>query len=107
MPILIFHFHQISLAGFFLNLLMVPLASLLIPLALLVITVGIVAPFSAGLFALPVVCLVKIFLWVPLTFAALPFSSLYIATPPWFWFVLYYLIFILAIMVAGNEALLD
>jgi competence protein ComEC len=107
LPILIFHFHQISLAGFFLNLLMVPLTSLLIPLALLVITIGIVAPFFAGLIALPVLTLVKIFLWVPLTFAALPFSSLYIATPPWFWFVLYYLIFLLVIIVAGNESLFD
>jgi competence protein ComEC len=107
MPILIFHFHQISLAGFFLNLLMVPLASLLIPLALLVISAGIVAPFLAGLIAHPVLILVKIFLWVPQTFADLPFTSLYIATPYWSWFILYYMMFALTIQLAGNQSLLD
>lgn len=50
LPILIQHFHRISLSGFLLNIFMVPLASILIPLSLFLLVIGIVFQSIADAF---------------------------------------------------------
>ncbi len=90
LPVLIYQFNRISLVGVFLNILMVPLASLLIPAVLLITVVGTVFPALAALPALPVLGITQFFLWVPEVFARLSFSSLYVPTPPPLWLVFYF-----------------
>ncbi len=90
LPILIYQFNRISLVGVFLNILMVPLASLLIPTVLLTTIVGTVFPTLAALPALPALGITQFFLWLPEIFARLSFSSLYVPTPPPLWLVFYF-----------------
>ena len=90
LPILIFYFNRVSTVGLPLNLLMVPLASLLIPLTLLGAVLGMVwLPVGQGVMFL-VGAIAKIFLTVPIFVATLPYTSLYLATPPELWIFLYY-----------------
>ncbi len=90
LPVLIYQFNRISMVGVFLNILMVPLASLLIPTVLLTTIVGTVFPTLAALPALPALGITQFFLWLPEIFARLPFSSLYVPTPPPLWLVFYF-----------------
>ena len=90
LPILLIHFNRISLAGFFLNLLIVPFAMLLIPLALLALALGLLWSPLAAPFMPVISVLLKIFIEVPHFFASLPYASVFLATPPHLWFALYY-----------------
>lgn len=86
LPVLIYQFNRVSLAGVFLNILLVPLASLLIPAVLLMTLVGTV--FSVTLLAWPALKIAQLFLWLPEVFAT--FSSIYVPTPPSSWLVFYF-----------------
>lgn len=101
LPILLFNFNRISLVGTFLNLLLVPLAAILIPGVLLVTCLGMVSQSLASLPAIPLLYLTKLFLLVPQKAAEFPYSSIYLATPVSAWIVLYY-----AVLVSGGYALL-
>ncbi len=90
LPILIYQFNRISLVGVFLNVLMVPLASLLIPAVLLTTIVGTIFPTLAALPALPTLGITQFFLWLPKVFAHFSFSSLYVPTPPPLWLAFYF-----------------
>ncbi|MFQ5449392.1 MAG: ComEC/Rec2 family competence protein [Nitrospinaceae bacterium] len=90
LPILIFHFNRVSLVGVFLNLILVPCASVLIPLALFLICLGAAAPVLAGILAVPVYYLLKGFILLPGIVSSWSFASLYVPTPPRPWFFLYY-----------------
>lgn len=93
LPILLFHFNRISLAGFFLNPFMVPLASVLIPLALLAITAGILWPPLLNLLGIPVSLLLKLFSFIPQLFSPLPWSSIYLPTPAPAGILFYYFLY--------------
>jgi competence protein ComEC len=86
LPVLIYQFNRVSLTGVFLNILLVPLASLLIPTVLLMTLVGTV--FSVTLLAWPALKIAQLFLWLPEVFAN--FSSLYVPSPPSSWLVFYF-----------------
>jgi competence protein ComEC len=90
LPVLIYQFNRISLVGVFLNILMVPLASLLIPTVLLMTLVGTASITLASLPAWPVLAITQLFLWVPEFFAHLSFSSLYVPAPPSPWLIFYF-----------------
>ncbi|MEK9627732.1 MAG: DNA internalization-related competence protein ComEC/Rec2 [Nitrospinota bacterium] len=102
LPVLLFHFHQISLVGPFLNLFLVPLAALLIPGVLLVTCLGIFSQGIAMLPALPFYYLTKIFLIIPQYVSELSFSSVYLASPPSIWIWIYY-----SVLISGGYALLN
>jgi competence protein ComEC len=89
LPFLIFHFNQISLIGPFLNLFMIPLASILIPLALISLTLGSVFPAVGWLLSFPLHLLLEFFLAVPQFFATFPHASVYVPSPPHLWVLLY------------------
>ena len=101
LPVLLFHFNRISLLGLFLNLFLVPLAAILIPGVLMVTCMGMVSQSLAFLPAMPLFYLTKLFLIIPEFAASIPYSSLYLATPPPVWVLLYY-----AVLVSGGYALL-
>ncbi|NIQ02556.1 MAG: DUF4131 domain-containing protein [Nitrospinaceae bacterium] len=90
LPILIYFFNHFSLGGIFLNLLLVPLTSLLIPLGLLTAFLAMLwEPLGSLLIPLPGM-LLEIFVEVPQWAAALPYMSLNVPTPPALCAVLYY-----------------
>ncbi len=105
LPVLIYQFNRISLVGIFLNVIMVPLASLLIPAVLLMIIVGTVSYTLASLLVLPALPITQFFLWVPEVFARSSFSSVYIPTPPSLWLVFYFSVFVTGLLIFRNQTL--
>ncbi len=101
LPILILHFNRVSSIGWALNLFMIPLASLLVPLALATVLIGMALPGPAGFLAYPVTGLVKLFDLVPDFFSRLPFASVYVATPPHGWFLLYAAVLAMTVCLLG------
>ena len=94
LPFLIFHFNRVSLIGILLNLIMVPLASVLIPLALFAVSLGSILPALAWVLSFPLNLLLKGFLVIPQFFAGFSFASVYVPTPPRIWIILYFLVLI-------------
>jgi competence protein ComEC len=94
LPFLIFHFNRVSLIGLFLNLLMIPLASILIPLALFALSIGAFLPALAWILYFPLHFLLECFLVIPQFFASFPYTSIYVPSPPRWWILLY--VFVLA-----------
>ncbi|MFT4579906.1 MAG: competence protein ComEC [Nitrospinales bacterium] len=90
LPVLLFNFNRISLAGVFLNLFLVPLAALLIPGVLLVTCIGVVSQSLAMLPSIPFIYLTKLFLIIPQFVAEFSWASIYLATPPAIWIVFYF-----------------
>ncbi|CAI2717794.1 DNA internalization-related competence protein ComEC/Rec2 [Nitrospina watsonii] len=88
-PTLVYQFNRVSLAGFFLNLLLVPLASILIPAALLIALVSALSPTLAGLLMTGVDAVLGVFVTLPVWVASFPYASFYVPTPPEFWLLLY------------------
>lgn len=105
LPVLIYQFNRISMVGIFLNILMVPLASLLIPAVLLMIIVGTISTTLANLFVLPALGITRLFLWVPEVFARSSFSSLHVPTPPSLWLVFYFSVFLIGLFILRTQAL--
>ena len=97
LPILIAHFNRVSLVGWSLNLLMVPLASIVIPVSLLTVVLGMAFPFVAQLPAFVLMPLLQAFLFLPQAAGTLPFASVHLPTPPDGWFVLYYAVLFLGV----------
>jgi len=89
LPFLIFHFNRVSLIGLFLNLLMVPLASILIPLALISLSLGAVFPALVWVLSFPLHFLLECFLAIPQFFASFPYASVFVPSPPRWWILLY------------------
>jgi len=90
LPVLIYQFNRISLAGIFLNILLVPLASALIPAVLLLTLAGTVSTTLPKMAALPAILIAKVFSWVPEFFSKFSFSSFHVPTPPSIWMVFYF-----------------
>ena len=105
LPVLIYQFNRISLVGIFLNILMVPMASLLIPAVLLMTIVGTISTTLANLFVLPALGITRLFLWVPEVFARSSFSSLHVPTPPSLWLVFYFSVFLIGLFILRTQAL--
>ena len=105
LPVLIYQFNRISLVGIFLNILMVPLASLLIPAVLLMTIVGTVSTALVALPALPALGLARFFLWVPEFFARSSFSSLHVPTPPPLWLLFYFSTLLSGLLILKTRAL--
>jgi len=90
LPVVVFHFNRLSLAGLVLNPLLVPVASLLIPLALFGLSAALVLP-SLGAFIKPLLALpLAAFQAIPLWAAEAPFAAISVPTPSDFWVLLYY-----------------
>jgi len=94
LPFLIYHFNRVSLIGLFLNLAMIPLASILIPLALFALSLGAVFPALVWILYFPLHFLLECFLAIPQFFAAFPYASVYLPSPPKGWILCY--VFVLA-----------
>ncbi len=105
LPVLIYQFNRISLAGIFLNILMVPLASVLIPLVLLMTIVGTASTTLAKIPVFPALSISKIFLRVPEFFSKVSFSSLHVPTPPSMWLVFYFSALLSGFIILRNMAL--
>jgi competence protein ComEC len=104
LPVLIYQFNRVSLVGVFLNILMVPLASLLIPTVLLMTLVGTVSITLASIPIWPVLGLTQLFLWIPDVFARLSFSSLYVPTPPFLWLIFYFSMLFSGLLILQTRA---
>ncbi len=90
LPILAYHFNQISVAGWLLNFLMIPVATLLIPLALFVLVVNLAWIGFAGVFAPLISLLVRIIDFGPAKLGNLDFISIHLPTPSPLSLVAYY-----------------
>ena len=100
LPFLIFHFNQVSLIGLFLNLIMVPLASILIPLALLSLSLGSALPVLGWIVSVPVHLLLECFLVTPQFFSSFTYASVYVPSPPRWWILLYIFVLVGGIWLA-------
>jgi competence protein ComEC len=105
LPALIYQFNRISLVGIFLNIIMVPLASLLIPTALLIVIIGTISSTLAAILSIPAFTITQFFLWVPEVFARSSFSSLHVPTPPSLWLVFYFSAFLIGLSILRTHAL--
>jgi len=90
LPVVVFHFNRLSLAGLVLNPLLVPVASLLIPLALFSLSATLVLPSLIALVKPLLALPLTVFHAVPLWAAEAPFAALSVPTPSELWIVLYY-----------------
>ncbi len=92
LPISVFFFNQLSFLGIILNIIFIPLASLLIPFAFLSCFLSSFWE-PLGQILMPLVnLLTQIFIHVPLEAEKIPFSYTYLPTPPQFWPALYYIV---------------
>jgi competence protein ComEC len=103
-PVLVYQFNRVSLVGVFLNILMVPLASLLIPTVLLMTLVGTISTTLAALPAWPMLEIARFFLWLPKVVANFSFSSLHVPTPPSLWLVFYFLALFTGLLILSTRA---
>ena len=103
-PVLIYQFNRVSLVGVFLNILMVPLASLLIPTVLLMTLVGTVSTAIAALPAWPILEIARFFLWLPKVVANFSFSSLHVPTPPSLWLAFYFSALFTGLLILSTRA---
>ncbi len=92
-PIVLFQFHHVSLVSPVMNILLVPLASLIIPTCLLVLFLGILLPMLAVSLLKPLGWLAALFIHIPVGVAKLPDMSLYHPSPPWPWLFCYVIFF--------------
>jgi len=90
LPIVLFHFHRISLSGFLLNPIITPFASLLIPLALAVTLISALLPALAFLLFWPIKIMLLPFLTLPLLISEKPWSAVYVSSPGPLWTLLWY-----------------
>ena len=103
-PVLVYQFNRVSLVGVFLNILMVPLASLLIPTVLLMTLVGTISTTLAALPAWPMLEIARFFLWLPKVVANFSFSSLHVPTPPSLWLVFYFSALFTGLLILSTRA---
>lgn len=80
LPVLAYHFQQLSLVGFAANLFVVPIVALLVPAGFVISVIGLVVPAAVPLLAWPVRPLLDAVAYLARTFAILPGSA--IATFP-------------------------
>jgi len=90
LPLTVYFFNQISLASLGLNLILIPLASLLVPFSLLIFSLGYLAEFMNPILFSLLEILTEAFVWLPLQTTRLPGISFSQPTPPDWWSVLYY-----------------
>ncbi|MCF8720100.1 DNA internalization-related competence protein ComEC/Rec2 [Nitrospina gracilis] len=88
-PALVYQFNRVSVVGFLLNLVLVPLASVLIPATLLIALLNSVLPTLADLLMSGVDGLLGVLVALPVWAASFDFASFYVPTPPDFWLVFY------------------
>lgn len=89
-PILAWHFHRVSLAGLAANLVVVPLAGVVVPVLLMA---SALLPFSeplARLVLFPADLVFGAMAWVVELFAALPWASMWVSPPSFHQVLLYY-----------------
>ena len=103
-PVLVYQFNRVSLVGVFLNILMVPLASLLIPTVLLMTLVGTISTTLAALPAWPMLEIARFFLWLPKVVANFSFSSLHVPTPPSLWLAFYFSALFTGLLILSTRA---
>ncbi len=90
LPVVLHHFHRISISGFLLNPILTPIASLLIPFSLAsALIVSALSFFGPILFA-PIHRLAGLFTNIPLWVSGLPGAFLYWPTPKPAWPLFYY-----------------
>ena len=104
LPVLIYQFNRISLIGVLLNILMVPLASILIPTVLLMTLVGTFSITLAALPLWPVMGITRLFLWLPEFLGHHSFSSMYVPAPPSFWLVFYFMALLSGLLILQFRA---
>ncbi len=93
-PVMLFQFHQVSLVSPLMNILLVPLASIVIPACLLVLFLGILLPTVAVFLIQPLGWLAQLFIHIPIGVATLPDMSVYLPSPSWPWLWGYAIFFI-------------
>ncbi|QPJ60584.1 MAG: DNA internalization-related competence protein ComEC/Rec2 [Candidatus Nitronauta litoralis] len=92
-PVMLCQFHHISLVSPLINILLVPLASIVIPACLMVLFLGILVPALSIALLTPLGWLAGLFIQVPVWVAKLPEMSVYLPSPPWPWLFGYVIFF--------------
>lgn len=72
LPVLAFHFQQVSLTGFIANLLVVPVVAMLVPAGFVISVIGLLVPEGAGIVAWPLRPLLDAVAYLAQLFSALP-----------------------------------
>jgi competence protein ComEC len=80
-PVLAFHFQQVSLTGFIANLLVVPVVAVLVPAGFMISVIGLIAPWAAGIAAWPLRPLLDLVAYLAHLFSTLPGAAVPIYPP--------------------------
>jgi len=81
LPVLAFHFQQVSLTGFIANLLVVPVVAVLVPAGFVISVIGLIAPAGAVVAAWPLRPLLDVVPYLAERFSALPGAAIPIYPP--------------------------
>jgi competence protein ComEC len=93
-PLLMLYFNQVSLAGFFVNIIIVPLIGfMVVPLGLLAVFLYPLSAFGASVFLKTGAAVLSPALGIVKFFAKLPYAAVKTVTPTYFEIGLYYLLF--------------
>ena len=93
-PLLMLYFNQVSLAGFFVNIIIVPLIGfMVVPLGLLAVFLYPLSAFGASVFLKAGAAVLSPTLGIVNFFAGLPYAAVKTVTPTYFEIGLYYLLF--------------
>ncbi len=90
LPILIFHFHQISLIGFLANLIAVPFTLFVLPPLMAALAVGLVWQWGGDLLLFILSYPLSLLLLFCKVLASFPYASAFVPTPPKAWLLVYY-----------------
>lgn len=102
-PILLYFYYELAPYFIILNLLVIPLMSVLLPCAIAVGTVGYYVQLVGKLFRIPVVFILKVYDWLCSSCSGLPVSNLVIGKPSVMAILIYYVILMLALYCLQNQ----
>jgi competence protein ComEC len=107
LPLMAANFHRIALSSPAVNLVAVPLTSVIVPWGFLTLTAGLLWPFLGKLLAAPLALITTLLLQVVSWFAALPRWSYRIPTPPLWLTVLFFALAITIAAVARTSSVIS
>ncbi|QEK12379.1 DNA internalization-related competence protein ComEC/Rec2 [Crassaminicella thermophila] len=93
-PIVGYHFNYISLGAFIVNVPVVMIMSLLVPLGICIILIGLISLRFASILGFVVLFFIKVIMVLSYFIEKIPFSSIEVISPSFFFIIIYYLFFI-------------
>lgn len=97
-PLVLYHFHLLAPVGLIVNTLLFPFLFLILLLGYLLMFVGSLLPFTAGIFGYCFDQSLQLLLWVVEWTSSLPWSHFELPAPALWWILVYYALLLLSIL---------